>query len=109
MSKGSGHIPGGGPASKVVTSSRYHLGMGARKQLVAGVAQQGQAQGNHFTAHGKAHDSNYGGVERDAGPFPMNSVGADRFGNEWSTSVPCKVGGGANVYKAGTQSRHGGK
>jgi hypothetical protein len=105
MSKGSG---GGGYGSKPhVENKNYHLGMGARKQVVAGVAQLGQMQGRHFTEAGGGANSNYHGVPRDAGPFPMNSVGADKFGNEWATNVPCKVGGGATVYKAGTQSQHG--
>jgi hypothetical protein len=110
MSKGSG---GGGYNSRVhVENKNYHLGMGARKQVVSGVAQQGQAQGNHISGDssgGGAYSTRYGGVPRDAGPFPMNSVGADKFGNEWATSVPCKVGGGATVYKAGVQSTHGKK
>jgi hypothetical protein len=106
MSKGSG---GGGYNSRVhVESKSYHLGMGARKQIVAGVAQLGQAQGSHITGHGaRASDTGYHGVPRDAGPFPMNSVGADKFGNEWATNVKCGVGGGATVYKAGTQSTQG--
>jgi hypothetical protein len=95
-------------SKNVNTSSPYRLGAGARKQVVAGIAQLGQAQGSHVnTVEGGGKDTGYHGVPRDAGPFPMNSVGADRFGNEWATNVKCGVGGGARIYNAGTQSQHG--
>jgi hypothetical protein len=110
MSKVSGHIPAGGPASKVVTSSRYHLGQGARKILPAATAELGQRQGNHISGDssgGGAYSTSWGGARLDAGVFPMGSVGADKFGNQVAVETKCGPGGSRTVYKAGFQSQHG--
>jgi hypothetical protein len=103
MSKGP-HIPAGGPHSKNVVHRSQVLGERARKHIVAGVSQTGLAQGNHFTAHGKAHDSDYHGVAARGSPFHVAGDGV-KLGNEIAETTKCAPGGSRTIYKGGSQSR----
>jgi hypothetical protein len=105
MSKG--HIPGGGPASNKVVETSQRLGHRAKRHIVAGVAQQGQAQGSHVNStEGGGHDTGYHGVAMRGSPFHVAGDGV-KLGNEIADTTKCGPGGSRTVYKSGYQSKHG--
>jgi hypothetical protein len=71
-------------------------------KVSAGVAQYGQAQGNHFTEQGRdgRMHSEYGGVKADAGRG-YQPVGPTSLMNNGPK------GQGRNVYSCGVQGTHG--
>ena len=97
----SGHRPGGGVASnKVVHRPHGKTEPKPYAKRPAGVAQYGQAQGDHVTSFGGGKTS-YRGEAVNRGPGYRTPVGI---------SDPVKavgVGGGREVLRSGAQGMHG--
>ena len=78
---------GGGFGSKQHVETGYRTGRGATKQIPAGVAQAGQAQGSHVmtgTESGSG-DTGYHGVKPDAGVLP--GLGTVPLGNQVASTT----------------------
>jgi hypothetical protein len=93
----SGHQPGGGIASRVVTERPVRAGSGARAAGPGGVGQLGQSQGSHVT---RGEESTYRG---DA-LFTGRGLNPTPYGNEVAANTVCGVGGSRTIYSAGSQS-----
>jgi hypothetical protein len=88
---------GGGYGSKPHVSKPMRQGQQRERIRHAGVAQIGQAQGNHFTGRG-GDASGYGGVN-----FSTNKTGyPSQLGNELTTPNGPK-GQGRTVHRSGSQ------
>jgi hypothetical protein len=100
-----GHIPAGGPKSRNVVEPRMRTGSGSRNARPAGVAQLGQAQGDHITnrpgSTGYRGEKLHGPAERNFQPVP--------FGNSVALNVGQGApGAGRTLYgKSGSQGQHG--
>jgi hypothetical protein len=101
-----GHKPGGGIASKQKREVGNRTGAPRERIRPTGVAQYGQAQGNHFTEQGRdgRMSSDYGGVKAHTNMPGLQS----QLGNK----VALNVGGGGpgtgrTIYKTGSQCRTG--
>jgi hypothetical protein len=94
-----------GLQSKNVTRPSYRTGASRERIAHAGVAQYGQAQGNHFTEQGRdgRMHSEYGGVKAHTGKPGLQS----RDGNMVAASTVCGPGGSRTVYARGMQGVHG--
>jgi hypothetical protein len=84
---------GGGPRSKNVVQKSVRVETGAKAKVVAGVAQLGQAAGNHVTERGA---TSYGGVSMRGGAG-YNPV---KYGNEVALNVGAGVNRGEPMPKA---------
>ena len=94
----------GGYGSRNVVEKGVRTGRGARPIIPAGVAQQGQRQGNHVTEKGSTR---YGGVDLYSDGRGYNKA---QYGNE--RALRCsgdKAGPGCdrNIYKSGSMGTHG--
>jgi hypothetical protein len=82
--------------SKNVKKTSVRTGQQPKAKVVAGVAQYGQAQGNHVTEQGS---TGYGGVSSFGGTgFPT------KHGNTVAVETVCGPGGSRTVHKSGSQS-----
>jgi len=95
------HKPGGGIKSRVNVSVGNKTGAPRERIRHAGVAQYGQAQGDHITEHGS---TGYGGVKAHT-----NKPG---YQSELGNKVALNVGGGGagtgrTIYRSGSQCRTG--
>ena len=97
----SGHKPGGGSASRVVTEKPQRLGTPARGMHPGGVSQLGEAVGNKITE--KRGSSNYRGDPWTDGKKPISTP----LGNTVSAATTCGPGGSREVMRSGTQGQHG--
>src|SRR5215469_6083453 len=95
-----GHKPGGGIQSKNKREVGNRTGAPQERIRPTGVAQYGQAQGNHFTEPGRdgRMNSGYGGVKAHT-----NMPG---YQSELGNKVALNVGGGGpgtgrTIYKTG--------
>jgi hypothetical protein len=95
-----GHLPGGGIASNKVVQKPVRTGTGSQSARPAGVAQIGNAWGNHATSQGR---TNYTGerLHNDRNYQPT------KFGNEIAANTTCGPGGSRTVYKTGSQDQYG--
>jgi len=90
-----------GIRSKNLVHPSYRTGSGAKAKVVAGIAQLGQAQGNHVT---EQDSTSYHGVSRDGGQG-YNKV---KFGNELALNVgKGGPGAGRTVMPCGGQGTYG--
>jgi hypothetical protein len=99
----SGHRPGGGIASRVVTERPVRTGTGSRGAHPGGVAQLGQHVGDHTT--NRPGSSGYRGE-----PLHNNrNFNPTRYGNELATNVgKGGPGAGRTLYgQSGQQGCHG--
>jgi hypothetical protein len=74
------------------------FGRSAKGPTPGHVTQHGYAIGDHITE--KREGSGYRGEPR-FGAAPHNA--GQQLGNAWAAGVKCGVGGGATVYKSGSQ------
>lgn len=100
---------GGGAGSRQVVRKPVRTGQGATRIRHAGVAQKGQAQGNHVSGDasgGGAHSTGYHGINARGGA--MGGMGAVPLGNEVALNVgKGGPGTGRTTYKTGTQQTQG--
>jgi len=94
------HRPGGGIKSRVNVSPGYRTGAPRERIRHAGVAQYGQAQGDHITEHGS---TGYGGVKAHTNKPGLQSD----LGNRVAAATQCGPGGSRRVMGSGSQGLHG--
>src|SRR5262249_36554579 len=99
MTRGSG---GGGYGSRPHVEKSVRTGSGSASTRPAGVAQIGNAWGNHATHKGR---TDYTGERLHN---PERNFQPVKFGNEVALNVgKGGCGTGRTIYKTGTQSQHG--